>query len=238
MKEQFKASNYINKKFGQLTILEFTRIKVIDGANTSYKKPFIRYCLAKCDCGTIKEFAFNNIKSGRTKSCKSGCKPYIGCKNNNSKHPLYGVYSSMLQRCYNEKDPAYENYGGRGIKVCDKWLNNFDTFLQDMGGKPTPNHSIDRIDVNGDYEPLNCKWSTSKEQNNNKRYTKLLTPRNLAKITGYTSERIRQLSHSSKELRSYLLEEYIINSHIRFIYSEGAIEYLKNLKQRNSSYFH
>lgn len=86
-------------------------------------------------------------------------------------HPLYRIHSGMLSRCYTKSDNKYEDYGGRGIKVCDRWRNakGFLNFLDDMGNRPTPKHSIDRIDVNGDYEPNNCRWATIHQQASNKR---------------------------------------------------------------------
>jgi len=83
-------------------------------------------------------------------------------------HPLYKTWCNMKQRCNNPNQPKYKNWGGRGIKVCDRWLNSFENFIQDMGERPQGT-SIDRINVNGNYEPNNCRWATIKEQNNNKR---------------------------------------------------------------------
>lgn len=74
----------------------------------------------------------------------------------------------MRHRCYNPKTPYYDNYGGRGITVCPEWFNSFETFLDDMGKRPTSGHSLDRIDNNLGYSKDNCRWATSKVQNNNK----------------------------------------------------------------------
>ena len=81
----------------------------------------------------------------------------------------------MKDRCYNQNNPAYHNYGGRGIKVCDRWLHSFGNFLDDMGKRPDSSYSLDRIDNNGDYEPDNCRWTTSEEQGRNQRTFKTNT---------------------------------------------------------------
>lgn len=86
----------------------------------------------------------------------------------------YDCWVAMRKRCLNENDKSYHRYGGRGITVSDRW-NDFAAFLQDMGSRPSPNHSIERIDNNGDYEPSNCKWATKLEQNNNTSRTRWIS---------------------------------------------------------------
>lgn len=85
--------------------------------------------------------------------------------------PRYNSYWAMRKRCDNKNSPDWDNYGGRGITICDRWLGKegFDNFLQDMGDKPTPKHTLDRIDVNGNYEPSNCRWLTIQDQQRNRR---------------------------------------------------------------------
>ena len=89
--------------------------------------------------------------------------------------PEYRAWLHMKDRCFNPNNKQYLDWGGRGITVCDRWKNSFENFFADMGLKPTPKHSIDRIDNDGDYCPDNCRWSTSKDQNNNKRSNRLIT---------------------------------------------------------------
>jgi hypothetical protein len=89
-------------------------------------------------------------------------------KTGGTKHPLYSTWVNVKTRCNNPKSTSYNYYGARGVKVCERW-NNFALFLEDMGEKPSPRHSLDRIDVNGDYEPSNCRWTDWHTQAANRR---------------------------------------------------------------------
>lgn len=95
----------------------------------------------------------------------------------NAKHPLYYTWKNMLSRCYYKKHRDYHLYGGRGIQLCERWLD-FNNFIADMGEKPTPQHQLDRIDSDGNYEPSNCRWVTPTENTINSR------PRNGRKYKG------------------------------------------------------
>lgn len=123
------------------------------------------YYLFICDCGNLMRSKWGNIKHGIVKSC--------GCLRKIAKGlchvPEYKNWSHMIYRCHSKAGLKDSRYGGRGITVCDAWRNSFETFYKDMGAKPTPHHSIDRINNSGNYEPGNCKWSTIDEQAKNRR---------------------------------------------------------------------
>jgi hypothetical protein len=142
--------------------------------------------LFKCDCGIEKTIDSRTVKSktSATKSC--GCLLKRFNFNNKTKHNLsetveYDAWTALRNRCYNPKNRAYKHYGKRGIIVCERWLESFDNFITDMGNKPSKDHSIDRINVNGNYEPSNCRWATSQEQQDNRTNTRKLTYNNETK---------------------------------------------------------
>lgn len=106
---------------------------------------------------------------------------YIVRDGKHKKTPEYSSWSHMRDRCYNKNVLHFNHYGGRGVRVCDRWAA-FENFLEDMGKRPSPFHSLDRIDVNGDYSPDNCRWATRREQAYNKR----VRSDNLSGVTGIT----------------------------------------------------
>ncbi len=116
-----------------------------------------------CHCGKEFETQVQYVKSGGTKSC--GCSTE---KHGMSKTKEYHSWSHMRDRCYNKNNKRFKDYGGRGISVCDRWFNSFNNFYLDMKDCPE-GYSLDRIDVNGNYEPDNCRWSDSSEQHYNTR---------------------------------------------------------------------
>ncbi|QHZ59820.1 HNH endonuclease [Alteromonas phage vB_AmeM_PT11-V22] len=123
-----------------------------------------------CSCGNIQERLISNMRNRGTKGCNHCTVNHINkskVTHGLSYHPLYKTYRGMIARCYHGNHPSYHRYGGRGIKVCDRWLESFENFLKDVGEKPDNTYSLDRKDNEGDYEPTNCRWATQKQQCNN-----------------------------------------------------------------------
>jgi hypothetical protein len=219
----FIESDYIGKLYGQLTITEFTPVKRVSNGTQ-----FSRKCLCRCSCGKSKEFYLNNILNGSTKSC--GCRHcYRKDANPHRLTRLFKIYMGMKSRCYNKNNNAFKHYGGRGITICEEWLNSFDSFHKwAMSNGYSDKLSIDRINVNGNYEPQNCRWATQKQQANNKRTSGKMTMTELAKLTGYSVTRVSQLLFSGKTP----LREYVVGQEgRRLIFGEDAVKYLRLRKE-------
>lgn len=158
----------IGKKFGKLTVIKFF--------DTTKHNKTRWWC--RCDCGKELPVIGSLLVNGNTKSCNCLQKDYAkkafkthGFCSNGTRATEYRIYYGMLNRCYNKNVPNYQNYGGRGISVCGRWLGEqgFINFLTDMGKRPR-GKTIDRFpDKNGNYEPGNCRWATDGEQSRNKR---------------------------------------------------------------------
>lgn len=171
-----------------LTGQKFGRLTVVEMAPKTTRKTFWK-CI--CECGNEKVVRSDCLQRKQVKSC--GCYNVDARKTHGlSDTRLYGIWTHMIHRCYDEKDISYPNYGGRGIAVCDEWRNDFESFYRWATKNGYDDKlSIDRLNVNGNYEPTNCKWSTKREQDKNKRTTaftiyfgKKISILELSEITG------------------------------------------------------
>lgn len=163
------STEWLGKKFGRLTIISF-----------EHSKPPYRgwIWVCKCECGNIKKLIPGDVKSGKVMSC--GCLHDEMCANRATKFKhlikdnkrLYSIYNGVKKRCYNKSEPRYKDYGARGIKMCDEWLESFDDFAEwSLINGYSDKMTLERVNVNGNYCPENCKWITLQEQAFNKRTT-------------------------------------------------------------------
>lgn len=165
----------VGERWNNLTIIKFDR------ADKKKQGGYRHYWLCKCICGNIKSIVYGNLQSNITKSC--GCLKSKLISNATTLHGYakkdkvsseFKSWSGMIYRCYNPNSESYKYYGGRGITICDRWLNSFQNFIDDMKFKPDKTYTIDRINNNGNYELINCKWATKLEQNNNQSTNKVV----------------------------------------------------------------
>lgn len=159
--------------------------------------------LCRCECGTEKALPVQSLApGGNTKSCgclraennrKRPVRPSTNVKHGESSYgkgartPEYNSWLAMRQRCLDERHSTYANYGAKGIRVCDRWANSFEAFLEDMGRKPSKGATIDRIDVCGHYEPSNCRWASMTQQQNNKTNNRFAVVNNVRRTAAETA---------------------------------------------------
>lgn len=157
--------NLTGQQFGHLTALART-----------WKDNFHSWMWrCQCDCGAEVIVRGATLTAGRTSACHSCAARESSTTHGQSKSALYRRWQAMKARCTNPNHRQYEDYGGRGIRVCDRWLHSFENFAADMGSTFEPELWIDRIDVDGNYEPDNCRWETPPAQQRNKRNNHVLT---------------------------------------------------------------
>ena len=200
--------NLTGQRFGRLVVVEEV---------PNYKSGRVTW-KCKCDCGNITYCNTSNLRSGTSTSC--GCLRHEKSISANtthgySKEHLYYKWCDLKSRCYNHHVKSYKNYGGRGIKMCDEWKNDY-LFFRDwaFNNGYKEGLTIDRIDVNGNYEPSNCRWITMEEQAKNKRNTVYVE---------WNGQKYRL-----KELAKELGETY---GNIKTRYYRGTLtDYLNNLK--------
>jgi hypothetical protein len=186
----------IGQRFGRLVVLR------ISGRDAAGRARFA--CL--CDCGQEANMDAHNVIAGRSTSCGCRNREVAGARlrmHGLTKSPEHRVWTRMRDRCSNAKSATFQRYGGRGIRVCARWddpATGFEAFLADMGERPSPEHSIDRIENAKGYEPGNCRWATRVEQANNKRSNHLVTFRGETLTVAQWARRVG-LSHDTVKQR-------------------------------------
>lgn len=174
-----KLINLSGQRFGRLVVIRQAESKIYPN------KRKVTNWICKCDCGNVITTRADSLRNGKTKSC--GCIHQEILLKNIKKHGMAGsriyiTWQNMKDRCINDKNINFKNYGGRGISVCSEWKDSFEEFYKwALKNGYSEELTIDRIDVNGNYEPNNCRWISLKEQSYNKRNNHFLTYRGVTK---------------------------------------------------------
>lgn len=193
-----KRIDLTGKRFGRLLVIKETEVRKVWNRK-SWE------CL--CDCGNRKNVCTRSLKKGLTQSCgclqkeKTAEAKIIHGQSGSRISPEFRTWIDIKSRCYNSNVKCFKNYGGRGIRVCDRWLNSFENFYEDMGKRPSDKHSLDRYpNTEGDYELSNCRWATLKEQNQNKRNNKWYEHDNIKMVL---EDWARVLNTSPETIKTY-----------------------------------
>ena len=211
-----KFIDLTGKKFGRMTVISLNS----KGKRTKWN------CI--CDCGKKKIVDSYHLRKGKIVSC--GCYSretlkYYSITHGDSKSRLYNIWCGMKGRCYSKTNTTYKNYGGRGITICEEWLNNFENFKEwSLKNGYNEKLTIDRIDVDGNYEPSNCRWATPYMQSNNTRNNVCLKYNNI--------------NYTAKELSDLLNINYkkFLYGYHKFNDVEKSIEYAKKYKKKEKKY--
>lgn len=155
--------------YGRWTVVGLAMLEAKSGVRAGRMR---LACICRCCCGTQRTVSASDLKNGSSTSC--GCLRQDRSSATNRTHGLsgsaeYRVWKAMKDRCLNPRSTGWRYYGARGIGVCESWAESFEAFLSDVGPRPSRRHSIDRIDVDGHYEPSNVRWATASQQRINQR---------------------------------------------------------------------
>lgn len=210
-----KPENLIGRRFGRL-------VAIGAAAPVPRGRKMAARWRCVCDCGEVKDVRGEDLRSGNSTSCGCGQREKARSRllsHGQSNTQVYKVWAQMKQRCTNPNDDKFDLYGGRGIKVCQRWADSFEAFRDDMGPRPR-GFSIDRIDGDGNYEPGNCRWATAKVQGENTTRTiwvehggQAMTAKAFADLLGVDPKRLYK-AMSQRGLDAHTAADYV-RSHRR-----------------------
>ena len=216
-------TKYVGRRYGKWLVLEFVR-RQVNGT----------ILLCRCDCGTVKEVPLGNLSSGASGGC-SGCSSGT-TKHALSHHPCYTIWNNMMNRCYNKKSREYRYYGGKGVRVCSRW-HDIKNFIEDIPEKVL-GKCFTLTDRTKDFSLSNTHWDTRSEitKHMTTKYAGKLIAIRLALATGYSHERIRQITNAGM-LDNYIISRKNTGKNVGVIYKDSAIEFLKSYKLKMQEKF-